>query len=92
MTENMYRTIWEQTEKAVKYLHKKGCMTLCSSVPSGFGDAHILTYDVSDADETAQAHIRKSYPMAKINFVDRATVVSGQLERDISFANYRMSL
>ena len=92
MTENMYRTIWEQTEKAVKYLHKKGCFTLCNSIPSGFGEAHFLAYDVSDADEKAQAHVHKSYPLAKINFVDRATVVYGQLERDISFANYRMSL
>ena len=92
MTENMYRTIWEQTEKAVKYLHKKGCMTLCNSIPSGFGEANILTYDVSDADAKTQAHVRKSYPMAKINFVDRAAVVYGQLGRDIAFAEYRMSL
>ena len=92
MTENMYRTIWEQTEKAVKYLHKKECMTLCNSVPSGFGEAHFLTYEVSNADAKAQAHVRKSYPLAKVNFVDRATVVYGQLKRDIAFAEYRMSL
>lgn len=92
MTENMYRTTWEQTEKAVKYLHKKGCFTLCNSIPSGFGEAHLLAYDVSDADEKAQAHVHKSYPLAKINFVDRADVVYDQLERDIAFAEYRMSL
>lgn len=92
MTEIMYRTIWEQTEKAVKYLHKKGCMTLCNPVPSGWGEAHLLAYNVSDADKKAQAHVRKSYPLAKINFVDRAAVVYGQLERDIAFAEYRMSL
>ena len=92
MTENMYRTTWEQTEKAVKYLHKKGCMTLCNSVPSGFGEAHFLICDVSDANEKVQVHVHKSYPLAKINFVGRAAVVYGQLERDIAFAQYRMSL
>lgn len=56
MTENEYRTIWEQTEKAVKYLHKKGCMTLCDPVSSGFGEALLLVYNVSDADEKAKAH------------------------------------
>lgn len=92
MSEKEYREIWAQTEKAVRYLHKKGCFTLCNSVPSGFGMAHFLVYDVSDADEKAQNHVCKSYPLAKINFVDRATVVYGQLERDIALANYRMSL
>lgn len=92
VTETMYRTIWAQTEKAVRYLHKKGCMTLCDSIPSGYGEAHFLAYNVSDADKKAQTHVRKSYPYAKINFVDRATVVYGQLERDIAFADYRMSL
>lgn len=92
MNENMYRTIREQTEKAVKYLHKKGCMTLCNSIPSGFSEAHFLVYNVSDADKKMQAHVHKLCPMAKINFVDRATVVYGQLKRDIAFAEYRMSL
>lgn len=92
MTENEYRTIWEQTEKAIKYLHKKGCMTLCDPVSSGFGEALLLVYNVSDADEKAKAHVAKTYPLAKVNFVERAAVVYGQLQRDIAFAEYRMTL
>lgn len=91
MNENMRRTIWEQTEKAVKYLHKKGCMTLCHWYPSA-EEPQYLFYQVSDADEKAKAHISKTYPLAKVVFVDRAIIVYGQLKRDIAFANYRMSL
>lgn len=92
MTELEYKTIWFDTQKAIKYLHKKGCFSLCDSFPSGFGEAHFLSYKVSDADEKAQKHIKTKYPNALISFVDRATVVYGQLERDMAFAEYRMSL
>lgn len=92
MNENMYRIICNDTEKAIRYLHKKGCMSLCESIPSGYGEAHFLIYQVSDSDEKMRSHIAKSYPNAKVEFVDRKTVVYGRLERDIAFAEYRMSL
>lgn len=92
MTESMYRAIWVDTNKAMQYLYKKGCCSICTSVPSGFGKAHLLTYKVSDTDEKMQNHVRKKYPNAAIEFVDRDTVVQEQLTRDIAFAEYRKTL
>ena len=92
MEEKEYRKIWNDTDKAINYLHNKGCMTLCSSVPSGYGIAHLLSYKVSDASDLAKKHVSKAYPQARIEYVDRDEVVYGELERQIAFANYRMSL
>lgn len=92
MTETQYKVIWDDTAKAVKYLTKKGCFILCDAVPSGFGVAMLHKYKVSDTDEKMRKHISKTYPNAMIEYVDRATVVYGQLERQIALAEYRMSL
>lgn len=34
MTEKMYRIVWTDTIKAIKYLHKKGCFIVSDSIPA----------------------------------------------------------
>ena len=92
MSETEYRSTWEQTAKAVKYLHGKGCFVLADSIPSGYGEAHFLKYRVSDASDKMRKHVAKAYPAALIEYVSREEVVYGKLERDIALAEYRLSL
>ena len=93
MTEKMYRIIWTDTDKAMKYLHKKGCYIISDSIPAnciepGFEKAMILTYQVSDTTEKMRKHIAKTYPNAMIEYVDRETVVNERMNRAIAFAEY----
>lgn len=92
MTEKEYRQIWTETHKAAEYLRKKGCMSIADSIPSGYGEALLIKFRFSDADEKMKKHVSKTYPRALIEYVDRATVVYGELERQRAFAEYRMSL
>lgn len=92
MDEREYRQIWTETEKAANYLCKKGCMHLSDSIPSGFGEARFIKYMFSDVDEKMKKHVEKVYPHALIEYVGRATVVYGELERQKAFAEYRMGI
>lgn len=92
MDEKTYREIWDQTHKAANYLIKKGRMYLTDSVKSGFGVALLTKFSFSDVDEKMKKHVAKTYPRALIEYVDRATVVYGELERQRQFAEYRMNL
>lgn len=92
MNEKEYRQTWEHTQKAANYLRKKGRMYLTESVKSGFGAALLIKYMFSDVDESMKKHVSKAYPLALVEYVDRATVVYGELERQKAFAEYRMSI
>lgn len=92
MDEKTYRQIWSETHKAAEYLRKKGCMHLTDSIPSGYGEAHLLKFRFSDVSDKMRKHVSKAYPNALIEYVDRATVVYGELERQKAFAEYRMTL
>ena len=91
MTESEYKMIWDDTQKAMKYLHKKGCISLCDSIPTTMGKAELLCYRVAGADEKAKAHVAKKYHNALIHYVERFVVAYGQLERDFNLAQYRMN-
>lgn len=91
MTEKMYRIIWTDTDKAMKYLHKKGCFFFSNSIPAnctepGFEKAVLDTYQVSDTTEKMRKHVEKIYPHAMIEYVDRETVVNERMHRAIAFA------
>ena len=93
MTEKMYRIIWIDTDKAMKYLHKKGCYIISDSIPAnciepGFEKARLTTYQVSDTTEKMRKHVAKTYPNAMIEYVDRETVVNERMNRAIAFAEY----
>lgn len=93
MTEKMYRIIWTDTEKAKKYLHKKGCYIISDSIPAnciepGFEKAILDSYRVSDTTEKMRKHVAKTYPNAMIEYVDRETVVNERMKRAIAFAEY----
>lgn len=92
MDEKTYREIWDETHKAARYLIRKGCMYITDPVKSGFGVALLTKFRFSDADEKMKNHVAKAYPRALIEYVDRATVVYGELERQRQFAEYRMTL
>lgn len=92
MNEKEYRQIWEQTHKAAAYLNKKGCFSLTETVPSGFGEALLIKYLFSDVSESMKKHVSKAYPLALVEYVDRETVVYGELERQKAFAEYRMNI
>lgn len=70
MTEKEYREIWKETEKAMKYIIKKNLPFVCNSIPSGYGVTHLLSYDVANFDQRAIAHVKKTYPLAMVNFTD----------------------
>lgn len=70
MTEKEYRTVWEETEKAIKYICKKNLPFVCNSVPSGYGVAHLLSYDVANFNQKAIDHVKKTYPLAMVNFTN----------------------
>lgn len=94
MTELMYKKIYDDTEKAIKYLHKKGCFFICDSIPSGYDKAKFSIYKVSDVNEKMKKHIEKQYPLSvgMIEYTSREEIVSLQLERNIAFYRYRINL
>lgn len=93
MTEKMYRIIWTDTVKAMKYLHKKGCFSVSDSIPAnctepGLEKAVLDIYQVSDTTEKMRKHVAKTYPNAMIEYVDRETVADELMHRAIAFAEY----
>jgi hypothetical protein len=68
MTEKMYSIIWDETTKAFNYLYKRGCNCYSNSLPSGWKEAHLLSYLISGADDKMIKHVRGSYPYAQIIF------------------------
>ena len=69
MTKEQYKTIWEQTRKAMDYLRRKNVLVYMDSTPSGYGVAVFEVVYASDSDVNTMAHVRARYPLAKIVFI-----------------------
>lgn len=85
MTIEKYHSIRTDTEKAARYLLKKGVAYNTVSVPSGCGEFHFIRWTVAGASAAAQAHVKKAYPEAIIVFSDPATVESMEAEKETAF-------
>ena len=74
-------TDFEQTTRALRYLHARDVMTAPAEGPL-WGYSFIA----GGASEKMVQHVRRVYPMAAGRFVDRLQVIEARLEQDIAFA------
>lgn len=75
MTAEEYSAIWTETKKAMKYIIKKNLPFVSSAVPSGHGTNLLISYDVADIDKKAITHVKKTYPLALVNFTNDWVIV-----------------
>lgn len=66
------------TQKALKYIRRKGFLYICDWI--AFGDKYFVHVLVSCDDEKSREHIMKQYPNASISFASREGV---QAEHDM---------
>lgn len=69
MIKEQYKTICEQTRKAMDYMRRKNVPMYMDSTPSGYGVAVFEVAYASNADVNAMAHVRGRYPLAKVVFI-----------------------
>lgn len=87
-----YRTAWNQTQSAEKYLRRKGLAIYYDSVPSGYGDAMQIVLYATDSDSKAIDHVRKTYPQALVVFVPAKQVFAMQAHKETALDAYLAKL
>ena len=89
MTMEKYNEIWSITDKAFKYLYKKGNRGYYStSIENACGTYCLIKYCFANVTESQKRHVAKVYPNALIVYTDKTAVDVEEEKRTMAFAKY----
>ena len=82
INKSTYDAIWTHTDKAIRYLQRRGCDFVVFAVEGEDDCGNILGYKVSGYSPDMMDHVHKTYPQALVEFTAQQDVTSEKQIRE----------